>query len=100
MPDASTIAKIFTETGPVTLFVVGLLYVIFKLGSLWITKWFDKIVPVQERGVEAIQSLADSARQFIEVQRESNEKFDTGIRVLGFRMKAIEQKVEPDAQPI
>jgi len=99
MPDASTIAKFITETGPLTLFVVGLLWIILRLGSLWITKWFDKVVPVQERGVEAIQSLAESAKQFIEVQRETNDKFDIGIHVLGSRVKTLEQKAEPDEHP-
>lgn len=63
MIETSLLEKFLTQTSPVVVFVVGLLWVIWKLGSLAITKYFEKTVPIQERQTVAIEKLASVAER-------------------------------------
>jgi hypothetical protein len=54
------------NTAPQVAFIFGLLYVIYKLGALWITGYFERIAPIEERQVAAIEKLAQSAEKFSE----------------------------------
>jgi len=61
MESAGVLEKLLTQTAPVTAFVVGLLFIIYRLGALYITQYFSKVVPIQERSVVALERLSTTA---------------------------------------
>lgn len=73
MPDAGTIAKLLTETSPTVVFYLGLLAVIWKLGALYITKHFEKMVPIYERLADSVGKMAERVPAQLESQARSQQ---------------------------
>ena len=84
--------KLLLDTTPALALVVGLLFVIYKLGTLWITKHFDKMVPVYERGVKAVENLAETAEKMSADILKEQRALGTGVRAAWAEIEQIRQQ--------
>ena len=84
--------KALLETTPALALVVGLVFVVYRLGTLWITKHFDKMVPVYERGVKAIENLAETAEKMSADILKEQRALGTGVRAAWAEIEEIRQQ--------
>lgn len=61
--DMSLIEKFLTQTSPAVIFILGLLWVIYKVSVRWIDKHFENVTPLLERQTAAVEKLAGTAER-------------------------------------
>jgi len=88
--------KLLMEASPALALVVCLSVVTYKLGALWITKYFDKIVPVQERGISALEKLAetgtrlaDTSSHAVDLIMEDQKILFASVRGMGWELNRL-----------
>jgi hypothetical protein len=88
--------KLLMEASPALALVVCLSIVTYKLGALWITKYFDKIAPVQERGISALEKLAetgtrlaDTSSRAVDLIMEDQKILFASIRGMNWELKRV-----------
>lgn len=96
MTDAGLWSKLLTETSPFVVFVVLFVRALAKLGELYISKHFEKMAPIYERGVAAIERLSHTAERYAERIDRKLEMIDASQEALWEEMKTPDS---PGAAP-
>jgi hypothetical protein len=84
----------FVQAAPQVAFVVGLLYILFKLGSLWIVKHFEKMVPIYERQTAAVEKLATTLERGVECAKDFTLMWDRDHRVMFSGVRAAHARLD------
>jgi hypothetical protein len=86
--------KLLMEASPALALVVCLSVVTYKLGALWITKYFDKVVPVQERGISALEKLAETGSRLADTSSHAVDLIMEDQKILFASIRGMNWEVE------
>lgn len=81
--------RFLTEGGPVLAFALGLLWVIYKVLRLWITKHYEKMTPLYERQTAAVEKLAATADRMAVCLLEEQRLTAISLRAVWDELKTI-----------
>lgn len=90
MPETKLIEKFLTETSPAIVLMLGMIWGLYRLGALYITKWFDRVAPIQERTALAVEKLAGVAERVAETMVHNHESFASAIQAAHARLDDLE----------
>jgi len=83
-----------TDAAPQVIFIIGLLWVIYRLGTLWITKHFEKLVPVHERQAKAVEYLSETAADLAKTVDKLADHWDRDHNALYSAIRAAHARLE------
>jgi len=89
-----------TDAAPQIIFIVGLLWVLYRLGTLWITKHFEKMVPLHERQAIAIEGLAHTAEDLAKTVDKLADHWGRDHNALYSAIRAAHARLESIEGPV
>jgi hypothetical protein len=81
--------KLLLETSPGLALVLAVTFVIWKLGALWITKYFEVHTPLAERQTRAIEKLAEVGESIAEEFRQDHKTMFGGLRAVNWEIQRL-----------
>ena len=89
-----------TDAAPQIIFIVGLLWVLSRLGSLWITKHFETMIPIFQRQTAAVEGLAQTASALAKTVDRLADHWDRDHNVLYSAVRAAHARLDTfEGQP-
>ena len=91
--------KLLTETSPPLALVIGVLFVIWKLGALWMTKYFEVHAPLAERQTRAMEKLAQVGESMAEEIRTDHRTMFGGLRAVNWDIQRLRTSLGQTVRP-
>ena len=91
MIDFPQLSRFLNEGAPVLVFALGLLVVIYKILKLWITKHYEKMVPLYERQTAAVEQLSNTAEKMAESLAQEHRLMGVSVRALWNEWEAAKE---------
>ncbi len=88
MEEIAHLERFFNQSGPIGVFVIGLLWVIYRVLNLWISKHYEHMVPLYERQIVAIEKLAATADRVAENLSQEHRLTSASLRALWHELEA------------
>jgi hypothetical protein len=95
--NVGVLEKLLLETSPGLALVIAVTFVIWKLGALWITKYFEVHAPLAERQTRAIERLALVGESITEEFRQDHKTMFGGLRAVNWDIQRLRRSLERTA---
>ena len=91
--------KLLIETSPGLGLVLGVLFVVWKLGTLAITKYFEVYAPLAERQTRALEKLAQVGESMAEEIRTDHRTMFGGLRAVNWDIQRLRTSLGQTVRP-